>query len=208
MKNKGINTSMINSEDGEEVKVKTWKNFCKEFSINKISLLKINIEGAEYDLLDSFDNQDFENIDQIAISFHDWMIPEWKSKTEKSLSVLESKNFSLQKINNPWNWFLATKKEFLNEKYQNKKKNEIHISFLDTPQLEIKGNTLKNYYVEFLDENDNVIYSSEIKTGMWTSCNKKHYKKWKIKINGKIVHDLNNTFIPYNNEVMVYIDNC
>ena len=122
IKNEGINTSMINSEGGEEVKVKTWKNFCKEFSINKISLLKINIEGAEYDLLDSFDNQDFENIDQIAISFHDWMIPEWKSKTEKSLSILESKNFSLQKINNSWNWFLATKKEFLNEKYQDKKK--------------------------------------------------------------------------------------
>lgn len=207
IKNEGIKTSTTNSEDGEEVKVKTWKNFCREFSINKISLLKLNIEGSEYDLLDSFDEQDFENIDQIAISFHDWMVPEWKSKTEKSLRILESKNFTLQKINDSWNWFLATKKEFLNEKYQNKKKNEIHISFLDNPRVEIKGDTLQNYFVEFLDNNDNVLYSSEIQTGMWTSCNKKYYTKWKIKVNGEIVHDLTNTFIPYYNEVMIYIDN-
>jgi FkbM family methyltransferase len=207
IKNEGIKTSTTNSEDGEEVKVKTWKNFCREFSINKISLLKLNIEGSEYDLLDSFDEQDFENIDQIAISFHDWMVPEWKSKTEKSLRILESKNFTLQKINDSWNWFLATKKEFLNEKYQNKKKNEIHISFLDNPRVEIKGDTLQNYFVEFLDNNDNVLYSSEIQTGMWTSCNKKYYTKWKIKVNGEIIHDLTNTFIPYYNEVMIYIDN-
>jgi FkbM family methyltransferase len=207
IKNEGISTSMTNTGDGEEVEVKTWKNFCREFSINKISLLKLNIKGSEYDLLDSFDEQDFENIDQIAISFHDWMVPEWKSKTEKSLRILESKNFTLQKINDSWNWFLATKKEFLNEKYQNKKKNEIHISFLDNPRVEIKGDTLQNYFVEFLDNNNNVLYSSEIQTGMWTSCNKKYYTKWKIKVNGEIVHDLTNTFIPYYNEVMIYIDN-
>jgi len=111
MKNEGIATTMIRSEEGEEVSVKTWKTFCDEFSINRISLLKINIEGAEYDLLESLDDQDFENIDQIAISFHDWMIPEWREKTNRCLRLLESKNYNIKKINHQWGWFLALKKE-------------------------------------------------------------------------------------------------
>ena len=42
-----------------------------------------------------------------------------------------------------------------------------------------------------MDENDNVLYSSEIQTGMWTACSKKYYIKWKIRVNGEIVHELN-----------------
>jgi len=31
----------------------SWKNFCKLYNIDKISILKINIEGGEYPLLNS-----------------------------------------------------------------------------------------------------------------------------------------------------------
>ena len=111
MKNEGISSSMVGTNEGQDVNVKTWKTFCDEFSINRISLLKINIEGAEYKLLDSFDDEDFEKIDQIAISFHDWMIPEWKDKTEKALNLLKSKNYEILKINDSWGWYLASKNE-------------------------------------------------------------------------------------------------
>lgn len=111
MKNEGIASSMINQEDGEIVKVKTWKNFCEEYKIDKISVLKINIEGAEYDLLDNLTNDDFDKIDQIAISFHDWMVPEWKPKTERALALLKSKNYKLHKINDSWGWYLAVKNQ-------------------------------------------------------------------------------------------------
>jgi FkbM family methyltransferase len=110
MKNDGIASSINNQDDGEEVIVKTWKDFCNEFNIKRISVLKVNIEGAEYDLLDSLTDDDFDNIDQITISFHDWMVPEWKSKTEDSIKLLKSKNYEIQKINESWGWYLAVKK--------------------------------------------------------------------------------------------------
>jgi hypothetical protein len=55
------------------------------------------------------DQDDFNKIDQIAISFHDWLVPEWKTKTEKALILLKNFGFNLVKINEPWNWYLAYK---------------------------------------------------------------------------------------------------
>jgi len=88
------------------------------------------------------------------------------------------------------------------EEYINsKQKNSVYISFIDGPRVEIIGDISKNYYVEFLDENDNVVYSDTISNGMWTSCSRKYYTKWKIRIDGEIVHEMNlenqNVFIAF-----------
>jgi autotransporter strand-loop-strand O-heptosyltransferase len=113
-------STIINQSEGETVQVRTWKHFCNEYNIKKISVLKINIEGSEYDLLDSLTDDDFDNIDQIAVSFHDWMIPEWKSKTERAIKILKSKNYDIQKINDSWGWYLAVKNKSTKEKIINK----------------------------------------------------------------------------------------
>jgi autotransporter strand-loop-strand O-heptosyltransferase len=109
-------STIINQSEGETVQVRTWGHFCNEYNIKKISVLKINIEGSEYDLLDSLTDDDFNNIDQIAISFHDWMIPEWKPKTERAIRILKSKNYEIQKINDSWGWYLAVKNKSTQEK--------------------------------------------------------------------------------------------
>lgn len=144
MRNEGISSSMINQDDGEEVEVKTWKDFCKDFNIDKISVLKINIEGAEYDLLNNLTDDDFNKIDQIAISFHDWMVPEWKSKTDIAIELLKSKNFEITKINESWGWYLAQKKS--NSISENNKKKIVCIStFCDTEEKQkiLKENIIK-----------------------------------------------------------------
>ncbi len=110
MENTGIGATMINQNSGEQVVVKKWKTFIKEHNIEKISVLKINIEGAEYDLLNSLDDTDFKNIDQIAISFHDWLVPEWFQKTVDSIQLLLSHNYHMIKTNHPWGWVLFIKK--------------------------------------------------------------------------------------------------
>lgn len=69
--------------------------------------------------------------------------------------------------------------------------NKIQISFLDGPKVEVLGDYVKDYFVEFLDEKDEVIHSSTIQNNMWTKCARKYYTKWKIKINGQIVDELN-----------------
>lgn len=70
-----------------------------------------------------------------------------------------------------------------------KGQNKIIISFLEGPKVEIQGSNHQEYRVEFLDDNNNIIYSDRIHTGMWTACSRKYYTKWKIKINGEIIHE-------------------
>ena len=52
---------------------------------------------------------DFEKIDQIAVSFHDWMNPSWRGDTLECLKILETNNFSHTKIYEPYGWYLAIK---------------------------------------------------------------------------------------------------
>ena len=69
----------IKSTSTIEIQMLDWKTFCNKFEIDKVSVLKLNIEGSEYPLLHSMDSEDFSKINQIAVSFHDWMNPKWRN---------------------------------------------------------------------------------------------------------------------------------
>ena len=76
-------------------------------------------------------------------------------------------------------------------KYKNYQlKNKIKISYLDGPKVEIVGDKLEQYHIEFLDENNNIIHEDTITNNMWTKCSRTYYIEWKIKINGVIVNEL------------------
>jgi len=72
-----------------------------------------------------------------------------------------------------------------------KKENQIIVSYIDGPRVEIKGDIFKEYLVEFLDDKNNIIFSSTITNNMWTSSSKKYFIKWKIKVDGVTVEELN-----------------
>jgi autotransporter strand-loop-strand O-heptosyltransferase len=69
--------------------------------------------------------------------------------------------------------------------------NKIEVSYLEGPKVEITGSLEKDYYIEFLDKDDNVIHTHTINTNMWTSCSRKYYTDWKIKVNGEVVNEFN-----------------
>ena len=71
--------------------------------------------------------------------------------------------------------------------------NKISVYYVDGPKVEISGDEDRTYLVEFLDENDNIIHSHIMKNNHWTQCGRKYYTKWKIRINGKIVEELDLT---------------
>lgn len=75
---------------------------------------------------------------------------------------------------------------------QKQRKNKINISYLDGPKVEITGEEKKNYKIEFFD-GEELVHSSDIETGMWTSCSRKYFVNWVIKINGEIVDRLDLT---------------
>ena len=106
----GIAGQMIENSDGE-YEVLTWNDFKKKFNIDSISILKINIEGAEWDLIDSLNYDDFENIDQIAVSFHNFL-PEFKNnqaRTEKCVNKILSYDYHLVDLK-IYGWKLFIKK--------------------------------------------------------------------------------------------------
>ena len=82
-----------------------------------------------------------------------------------------------------------SRKPWLNRKI---KEDKIITNYINGPKVEILGDEGKEYFVEFIDSNtDEVIHSSIINTNMWTSCNRKYYTKWKIRINGNVYEEFN-----------------
>jgi hypothetical protein len=88
----------------------SYKTFCQLYNIDKVSILKMNIEGAEYPLLHSMDIEDFAKIDQIIISFHNWINPNWEYLTRSSFNLLGEMGFELHCINWQYRWYLGLKK--------------------------------------------------------------------------------------------------
>ena len=112
----------------------------------------------------------------------------------KSKSLEESKE-----IRHDFNWKkigeigYITLMEFY-EKYKLKisnLENIININYLNGPRVEIVGDKPEQYKIEFLDENNKIIHEDNITNNMWTSCSRKYYTKWKIKINGRIIDEFN-----------------
>lgn len=70
-----------------------------ENNIEKIDLLKIDIEGSEYDVLENIDESLLKIISQITVEFHDFIDPKLKEKTNKIINKIESLGF--KRISNP-----------------------------------------------------------------------------------------------------------
>jgi autotransporter strand-loop-strand O-heptosyltransferase len=69
--------------------------------------------------------------------------------------------------------------------------NEIKVSFFDGPRVDILGDYDQKYKIEFIDsETNEIVHTEEITNNMWTACGRKYYTKWKIKVNGVVVKEL------------------
>ncbi len=60
----------------------------------KIDLLKVDIEGAELDLIESLTNNEVKNIKQITIEFHDWLNKNLYDRTVGAITKLISLGFT------------------------------------------------------------------------------------------------------------------
>lgn len=106
----GIGATLSKSADGN-FDVLNWDDFKQKFKIESISILKINIEGSEWDLIDSFKPEDFKDIDQICISFHDWL-PEFSNsihRTDACVKKIISNGYAVVDLG-MYGWKLFLKK--------------------------------------------------------------------------------------------------
>ena len=58
-----------------EVEAFTVKEICRKFSINRLNLLKIDIEGGELEILKNSESDWHQDADAIAIELHEWIVP-------------------------------------------------------------------------------------------------------------------------------------
>jgi FkbM family methyltransferase len=62
------------SNDKKRIKIRDFIEVMNEYGVERIKLLKINIEGGEYGLLEYLINSDYiSKIDIIQVQFHDFM---------------------------------------------------------------------------------------------------------------------------------------
>ena len=91
-----ISASMFSKQSNSitRVEVKTLKDIMNELGHTYIDLLKMDIEGAEYDVIDDIIKSDIK-IHQILIEFHHRFHPQGITKTRNSIKRLKEAGFVL-----------------------------------------------------------------------------------------------------------------
>ena len=90
-----LGSSVFYYPDAKEHKVesRTLKSIMNENSIDYVDILKIDIEGSEYDVLESIDKETYSKIRQITVEFHDFIDPSLKNRNENVIKYLNSLGF-------------------------------------------------------------------------------------------------------------------
>ncbi|TRX51650.1 FkbM family methyltransferase [Fulvivirga sp. M361] len=84
----------VSPNDFISVDMKAFKDIATELNHDKVDLVKIDIEGAEYDVLDNI-LQSSIVINQLVIEFHERFFKDGKDKTIKSINTLNKKGYEV-----------------------------------------------------------------------------------------------------------------
>lgn len=106
------NASSIFNVEGEKTKIhlKSITDFIKENRIETVDLIKINIEGGEYDLLDSLiEHKLIHKFKNIQVQFHDFVIENPRERMEKIQKELSKTHELTYQYDFVWeNWKLKS----------------------------------------------------------------------------------------------------
>ncbi len=92
--NSSCNSICIKSDNSAEIRCITLEDVFRNYKINRCNYLKIDCEGAEYEILFNTPDKIFERIDRIALEYHDdFMESEYTYKDLQKF--LEKKGFAV-----------------------------------------------------------------------------------------------------------------
>lgn len=93
------NNPYINRETSIEVESIDFTEFLNKIN-KKIKLVKLDIEGAEFDVLKKMINLNLhESIENIVVETHEWLIPELQSEAEDLKSLISEKGITNISLN-------------------------------------------------------------------------------------------------------------
>lgn len=98
----------LKTEDSETIQLKSIVNFIKENNIQTVDLIKLNIEGGEYELLEALIENDLIGIfKNIQVQFHDFLLENGKERMHKIQENLSKTHETTYQYEFVWeNWKL------------------------------------------------------------------------------------------------------
>ncbi len=88
-------SSVMSESNSIQVEMRTFKSLVSILPTKKISILKMDIEGAEYDVLETIFDDPEVKIDQILVEFHDRMFETEIPMSIKSVAFLKEKGYMI-----------------------------------------------------------------------------------------------------------------
>lgn len=88
-----VYNSIVSSNEFIEVKMKSFEDISRILGHKHIDVVKMDIEGAEYEVLESFINSEV-SVKQLLIEFHDRLYPE-ELKSKKITDLLYKSGFEI-----------------------------------------------------------------------------------------------------------------
>lgn len=84
-------------ENATPIKVKTlsFNSLYQLENLRKIDYMKVDIEGGEYDFIDSLTHYQADLIAQLSIEFHDFVDPKLSGKTHRAIRKLHELGFEM-----------------------------------------------------------------------------------------------------------------
>jgi FkbM family methyltransferase len=80
----------------------TLKRLLEELAVDEVDLMKVDIEGAEYDVIESVDDDTLRRCKQITVEFHDFVPGSHANyDTEKAIARIESAGFLCVNFDKP-----------------------------------------------------------------------------------------------------------
>lgn len=94
------------SKNVQNIQLQSITNFLKEKKISKVDLIKINIEGGEYEVLESLiENNAISIFKNIQVQFHDFIIPDAKGRMmniQENLTVTHELTYQFEFVWENW----------------------------------------------------------------------------------------------------------
>jgi FkbM family methyltransferase len=96
----------LDSQNSEEIELKSIVEFIENQGVTKVDLVKINIEGGEYEVLESIiQNNKIAIFKNIQVQFHDFIIPNAKQRMntiQKELAKSHSLTYQFEFVWENW----------------------------------------------------------------------------------------------------------
>jgi hypothetical protein len=103
----GSSTRCADSEHTTLVQALPLSTLLRSRAITSVSVLKLNVEGSEVEILMTLPEPIFESVDQIAVSFHDFLYGDHR-RTEAVLSYLRNW-YDVASIDSRYSWYLGVR---------------------------------------------------------------------------------------------------